>query len=73
MNVNFLKVWAAIRDHQPGTRVSVESIRMMAGVPKKEAEEILLQLHRMGHINGRGIDGLELPKRRTPETEDLYE
>ena len=53
--------------------MSVDAIRLTAGLPFKTVHEALLKLHRMGHVNGRQIGGLEIPVEKKIPNQSLFE
>jgi len=53
--------------------MSVDAIRLTAGLPFKVVHEALLKLHRMGHVNGRQIAGLEIPVEKKTPNQTLFE
>jgi len=53
--------------------MSVDAIRLNAGLPFKVVHEALLKLHRMGHVNGRQIQGLVIPVEKKIPNQSLFE
>lgn len=53
--------------------MSVDAIRLTAGLPFKEVHAALLKLHRQGHVNGRQIQGLEIPVEKKIPNQSLFE
>lgn len=53
--------------------MSVDAIRLTAGLPFKVVHDALLKLHRMGHVNGRQIQGLVIPVEKKIPNQTLFE
>ena len=53
--------------------MSVDAIRLTADLPFKVVHEAILKLHRMGHVNGRQIQGLEIPVEKKIPNQSLFE
>ena len=53
--------------------MSVDAIRLNAGLPFKVVHDSLLKLHRQGHVNGRQIQGLVIPVEKKIPNQSLFD
>jgi len=53
--------------------MSVDAIRLNAGLPFKVVHDALLKPHRQGHVNGRQIQGLVIPVEKKIPNQSLFD
>lgn len=54
-------------------RTSLDAIHVVSGLPTEVTRSVCIRLHRIGMLNGRGIDGLVIPKEKEEKTDELFE